>query len=150
MNTINIYINDCGHQRPRLPLKTFGPVSEQFIIPGPRGEPMIAELKATQQADVTYGKPLDKKGNETTVEAGSVRYVTTDPAVASFVGVSEDPIQGTIVAVGPGACEVYPTADADLGEGVVLVEGERVGVHVTAGQAVGFGSPTVGAVVEQP
>lgn len=143
--------NHHSHPR-RLRLMTLGPVTEQNIV-GPVAagvSNMVVVVKDTQQVDVTYGKPLDKKGKETEVEAGSVAWKSTDETVATVVQDATDPLKALIVAGNPGVCEVFPTADADLGDGVVSLEGEHLGVQVTPGEAVGFGSPVVGSPVEQP
>ena len=122
---------------------------------------MLAVLTDTQQVQVTYGGPVDAKGNPAAVE--SLTFVSSDTATATFVpgvldssgNVIPDPandgfIRGVIVAKAAGVCQVNITADADLGDGVKTIDGEKVDVQVTGGQAVGFGNPTVGTPVEQP
>jgi len=151
--TVNVSIDgvDFCPKEQKLPLMTFGPVSEQKLPLGLiRREPMIAVLTDTQQVDLTYGKPVDKKGGQATVQAGSVAWKSTDETVATVTAGTEDPITGTVVAGLPGTCEVWVEADADLGDGVKTISGEKVGIQVTSGEATAFGPLAVGTPVEQP
>jgi len=111
---------------------------------------MIAVLTDSQQVDVTYQGPVNRKGKPAPVQDGSVAFKTSDPTVATIVQDAGNPFKGTIVAGNAGVCEVSLTADADLGDGVTTIESEHVAVQVTAGAAVGFGSPTIGTPIEQP
>lgn len=110
---------------------------------------MLAVLTDSQKVDVTYGSPVDARGKKAGVQPGSVVWRSSDPTVASVTPGTEDPIMGTIVAGNPGVCQVWPEADADLGDGVLTIQGEKIDVQVTGGQAVGFGGPTLGTPVEQ-
>jgi len=110
---------------------------------------MIAVLGDTKKVLVTYGAPTDAKGFPAPIQPGSLVWKTSDPTFATVTPATEDPIAGTIVAGAPGVCEIWPEADADLGDGVVTIIGEKVGVQVTAGQASVIGSPTLGTIEDQ-
>lgn len=122
---------------------------------------MLATLTDTQQVVVTYGGPVDGKGNPAPVE--SLTFVSQDTSTAEFLpGVPDaagvigpDPandgmIRGTVVSKAAGVTRVNITADADMGDGVKTIDGELVDVQVTTQEAVGFGAPTVGTPTEQP
>lgn len=144
----------------QLPVLAIGPVSNK-----PTGQPggghMLAVLTDTQQVVVTYGGPVDAAGKPAPVQG--LTFISSDPTAATFVQgvpdstgvVGPDPandgmIRGTVVAKAAGLCNVWIDADADMGDGVTLIHGEKVSVQVTAQEAVGFGSPTVGTPTEQP
>lgn len=148
---INVYINGKRHHKHRkLRLESFGPVSEQDIPPGPRGEKMTGSFSDSQKVVLTYANPKDKKGEPATVQKGSLVWkVEPDNGTVSVVPISEDPPSASVVMGHPGVCEVWPTADADLGDNVETIEGERTGIQVTAGKAVAIGSPVFGAPEEQ-
>lgn len=111
---------------------------------------MLAILTNTQETDVTYEHPKDKRGNNAPIQTGSVVWMTTNPQVATATGLSEDPVKATIKATGlSGACQIWPEADADMGDGVITIRGEKVDVQVTGGQAQSIGNPTLGEVREQ-
>lgn len=142
-------------------LEGIGPSSRKPRVDKPEGEHMLASLTDTQQVVVTYGGPVDGKGNPAQVE--SLTFVSSDETSAKFVPgvpdatgvVGPDPandgkIRGTVVSVAAGVCQVWITADADLGDGVKTIDGEKVDVQVTTQEAVGFGAPTVGTPSEQP
>lgn len=155
MNLINIEHltieceHDQEHQNHKLHMKIFGPVSEQSTPIRKEQSQMIAVLTDSQQVDVTYSPPVDKKGKP--AQLGSpVTWVTTDATVATVIADPANQFKATIVAGLAGVADIFPTADADLGDGVKTIEGEHVAVQVTSGQAVGFGSPVLGTPVEQP
>lgn len=142
-------------------LEAIGPSSRKPRVVKPEGEHMLAVLTDTQQVVVTYGGPVDGKGNPAQVEA--LTFFSADEATAKFVPgipdasgvVGPDPatdgkIRGTVVSVAAGVCQVWISADADLGDGVKTIDGEKVDVQVTTQEAVGFGAPTVGTPTEQP
>lgn len=152
---INVNINVNGvpeHRHQFLPLKTFGPVSEQHL-PGPEKHDMgVAVLTDTQKVDVSYGKfeGVDAKGSKAALQAGSLVWKSSDETVAKVTAVSEDPINGTIVAGLAGVCEVWPEVDGDTTDGVKTLQGEHIAVQVTGGVAVGLGGTVVvGTPVEQ-
>ena len=146
---VTVHIGEIRHHTPWR-LKTFGPVSEQVLPGRETGMLMEAKLTDTQQADVEYPKPVNRKGNPAPVEDGSVAFVTSDATVATVSQDTANPFKGTIVAVGAGTAKVKIKADADLGDDVVEIFGEEIDVIVTGGRAVRFGSPVLGAPVEQP
>jgi hypothetical protein len=142
---------DRFHHAHHWPLQTFGPVSEQrFSGPVTERIAMLGVLTDSQQVDVIYPNPVDRKGKPAQVQEGSIAWKSTDESVATVVPDTTNPLKATIVAGNAGVCEVFPTADGDLGDGVSPIEGEHVGIQVTAGNATGFGSPTLGTPVEQP
>jgi hypothetical protein len=122
---------------------------------------MLVSLTNSQQCQLTYGGPVDKKGKPAQVEG--LQYLSTDPNAGTFVpGVldasgaivpdtaTDGMLRGVIVGQAAGVCRVSITADADLGDGVKTITSEIVDVQVTGGEAVGFGAPVAGAVVDQP
>lgn len=138
------------HPRPIMLLKAIGPTSEQFTLGPKEGKRMIAVLTNTQETDVTYTHPTDKKGNPAPIQSGSLVWKSSNEAIAKVTPISEDPIMGTIKATGlNGACQIWPEADADLGDNVVTVQGERVDVQATGGLATAIGGPTLSPVREQ-
>jgi hypothetical protein len=151
MRELHITIK-IGKKKKRLALYTLGPVLEQTLTSGPAGESMVTILTDTQQQTVQYADPKDKKGNKAPIEKGSLVWKTNDPTgtVAAVTTISEDPIKGLIVAGAPGICEIWPEADADLGDGKKIIAGEHLGVQVTGGEAVNIGSPVLGTPEEQP
>jgi hypothetical protein len=80
--------------------------------------------------------PLDvksAKGNPASVEAGSVVFSSSDPAVLAVTDNGDGTCRAD--AVGPvGNAQLIVTADADLGEGVVPITG-TLDVTVVAGMA---------------
>ncbi len=110
---------------------------------------MLAVLTDSQKVPVSYGSPVDAKGKKASIQSGSLVWKSSDETVATVTPDTEDPIAGVIVAGNPGVAEIWPEADADLGDGVVTISGERVGVQVTGGPAVGIGAPALGIPVEQ-
>jgi hypothetical protein len=140
---VNIY---HGRGKPRWAVHVVGPVSEQAFPQFPVGAPMLVVLTNTQKVDLTYGVPVDAKGDPAAVD--NVVWKSSDPATAT-VAAGATPYTGTVKAVHTGACQVWIEADADLGDGVTLITGDKVDVQITGGQAVGFGPPTVGVPSEQ-
>jgi hypothetical protein len=128
-------------------LKSIGPVSEQPRVSFPRGETMLVVLTNTQKVAAGWGSPVDAKGDPAQVQ--NLTWKTSDAATATA---EQDPAvpYGVIVkAVHAGAAQVWPEADADLGDGVTLITGDKLDVTVTGGQAVGFGPVTIGTPTEQ-
>jgi len=114
-------------------------------------------IKDTQEFTREYGKPLDKRGATTSVEAGSEKWEASDDAV-TVVQDTSNPLKAKITANHPSSLDaggvpvptvVTLTADADLGEGVKPVSVSDA-IIVTTGDAVGFGAPTDSEVTEQP
>lgn len=140
---------DCSPRRPKLRLLTVGPVTEQNL-PGPERTElnMTVVLTDTQNTNLTFGSPKDKKGADAEVQ--TLEFVSSDPTVATFVQSADGGFKGDVSAGLPGVTEVYLRADADLGDGVEVLESERVVIQVTGGKAVAFGSPVQGEVTEQP
>jgi hypothetical protein len=150
-STVTIYA--CPPCRPRWRLIAIGPVSEQSLPQITSEGPMLVTLTNTQKVDVTYNAPVDVKGQPAPVQDGSIAWKTSDATVANPVPSATmpnpNPYSATVFAVGAGACQVWIEADADLGDGVATITGEKIDVTVIGGQAVGFGGVTVGTPVEQ-
>ena len=135
-----------GHQRPprRLPLIrwTFGPVQDQILF-GP-----VQVLSMTQLTDSQFVTgvvtPINKKGNPAPVQAGSVVFSSSDPAVLTAVADAANELSVTVTSVAPGAARLSCTFDADLGDGVQTVELFE-DFSVVGGPAIGgtlvFGPP---------
>lgn len=86
---------------------------------------------------------LDREGQETTVEAGTVQITSSNPAVAEIIADPEDETKFTLKALSPGTCQVDVSADAIEGEGTRVV-GDFAAVEVRAGEAVGVGISATG------
>lgn len=117
-----------------------------------RGVITNMQLRDDQKVRITFGKPLDKKGNPASVQEGSVSISVTDGS-ATVEPDPADPFSATIIGVSPTADITKPgaviiTADADLGEGVKNITGSEP-LIVTGGQAVGFGPASVGTAEDQ-
>lgn len=110
---------------------------------------MKVALTNTQQVDFEYAPPVDKAGQPAEVQPGSVKLTSSDVSVCTVTQDATNPYKGTIVSVGKGTAQVNIGADADLGDGDVEITGESLDVVVTGGQAVGFGTVTVGTPVEK-
>jgi hypothetical protein len=97
------------------------------------GENIMFQLK---DSDKVTTLPLDirsAKGNPAQVEAGTVVWSVSDPAVLALTDNGDGTV--TVAAVGPvGAAQLQVSADADLGEGVKTVTG-AVEIEVIAGDA---------------
>lgn len=99
-------------------------------------------LRDTQQVDASIGTVTDARGNPTTVQ--NPAWSSSDPSILSVV-VGDDPTTATFAAVGPlGTATIVLTADADLGDGVVTIEGTAE-VEVVPGNAT-----TVNIVLNAP
>ena len=117
------------------------------------GDIQLMVLTDTQQATITFGQPLDKKGKPAKVQPGSVAFSIDQPDAATVTQDASDPFTALVVAGNPTAdgspATITISADADLGDGVKTITGVEP-LIVTSGEAVGFGNATVSAPVEQP
>jgi hypothetical protein len=111
------------------------------------GTIMAIQLTDTQLVRGTL-KPVDAKGYEAKVEAGSVRFSTSDTDVFNVEQNPESELDLTVTAVKPGAGVLNWSFDADRGEGVKTISGQ-VAVEVLAGDAVGATGIAFGGVEEQ-
>lgn len=120
------------------------------IIEGEINKMVITD---TQQATLTFGLPLDKKGKPAKVQDGSVSFSIESGAGATVTQDPADPFSALVVAGDPtlegSPATITISADADLGDGVRTITGVEP-LIVIAGDAVGFGVATVGAPTEQP
>lgn len=150
IGTLNVKVDvDMCPPTPPWRLMTFGPVREQNLPGLEKGEPMNASLTNTQEVDITYPKPVDKKGQPAPVQDGSVKFSSSDETAATVTQDPADPFKATVRSVGAGVTSVNIEADADMGDGTTLIHGEPISFQISGGQAVGFGSPTIGTPREQ-
>lgn len=109
-------------------------------------------LTDTQQATITFGQPLDRKGKPAKVQPGSVVFSIDNPDAATVTQDPNDPFTASVVAGNPTAdgapATITISADADLGDGVKTITGVEP-LIVTSGEAVGFGNAAVGPITEQ-
>lgn len=93
-----------------------------------------AKMKLTDIEKVALAiQPLSAAGNPAPVE--SVAWAVSDPSILSLTP-SEDGLSCSVVTTGAlGAARVNVTADADLGEGIVTLEG-FIDFEIVASQAV--------------
>lgn len=111
------------------------PQKPAYTVISPEGETM--QLSDIQKANFAIGPGdiVDVKGNPAPVEAGSLVWGVSDPAILSFTQ-SPDGLSCEVVAVGPtGHAQVTLSADADLGAGVVTITGVKE-IDVVNSQAV--------------
>lgn len=102
---------------------------------------MTITFKPNQNAVLQVGA-TDRHGNPAQIEPGSLEYGSSDESV---VTVEEDPDDETKVKIvsngdpitAPKVATVTVKADADLGEGVVTIEG-TVAIVLEPEQATGF------------
>lgn len=92
---------------------------------------------------------VDREGQPTTVEAGSVVINSSNPEVAEIIRDESDEKAFIIKALKPGSCQVNVSADAIEGEGVRNVE-DFVAVEVRAGEAVGVNIEATGDPEDYP
>lgn len=112
-----------------------------------KGDIMAITLTTTQFVEGTL-QPVDAKGRPAPVDEGTVEFSSSDENV--FI-VEEDPaneLKLKITAIGEGVAELRYSADADLGDGVVTIEGFTA-VEVLAAMATSFGIQ-FGIPQEQP
>lgn len=112
----------------------------------------MVSIKYTQQLRGALGSPVDAKGNEAPIEAGTLKITSDDPEIFTVEPDENQPdneFAFKIVAKKAGVAQLNYEADADLGDGVKTISG-FTGVEVLPGEAVGFGTPVFGEVEEQP
>jgi hypothetical protein len=115
------------------------------------GEIKKMQLTDTQQATIEFGAPVDKKGFPAKVQEGSVVISIDDAAQATVTQDTANPLKAQVVALAPSDVPtmIRIKADADLGDGVELIEGSEP-YNTTSSKATGFGAPTIGTPEEQP
>lgn len=109
----------------------------------------MVSMSYSQKVSVQIS-PVDSLGNPATVEPGSVNVVSSDESVAMINRDTENELNFEIIgnnAGRVGVAQINISADADLGEGIVTIEG-FIGVEITPKQAVGLGL-VVGEPIEQ-
>lgn len=109
----------------------------------------MVQLRYDQEVAGALGSPVDSKGNQTTVEKGSVSFSSSDESVFVVEEDPEDEMKFKIVGKGPGVAQLTATADADLGEGVKEITGFSA-VEVLPGEAVGFAPIFFSVPTDQP
>lgn len=103
-------------------------------------------LRDTQQVDASIGAATDARGNPTTV--ANPIWSSSDPTVLT-VTPSDDGTSAVFAAAGPlGTANIVLDADADLGDGVVAIQGV-VEVEVVASNATTV-NITLGTPTDQP
>lgn len=110
---------------------------------------MALTMTATQQASGQV-QPVDSKGNNAPVQAGTVEYEVADSALVEVIEDENDETKFTVKALGPvGVTQLTIRADADLDEtGVKTIE-TFAAIEILPAGAVGFGV-TFGTPEEQP
>jgi hypothetical protein len=109
-----------------------------------KGEITMLLLKNDQLARFVVGSPKDIKGDDTSIQAGSLKVRSSNPDVFAVDRDEKDPeneMAWKVVAGRKGAAVLTIEADADLGEGVQTVTAE-IAVEVTSSEAVSFGEPS--------
>lgn len=107
---------------------------------------MAATLTDTEKLPGTL-QTVNKKGQPTPVEDGTVDYSSSNEAVFTVTEDPNDETKFTVVGVGAGTAQLNYSADADRGEGVVTITG-FTDITVTPAQATGF-NVTFGTPEEQ-
>lgn len=112
-----------------------------------KGDIMAVTLTSTQFVEGVL-QPVDRKGRPAPVDEGSVEFTSSDPDVFVVEIDPTDHLRVRIIAVDQGVAELRYSADADLGDGVVTIEGFTA-VEVVGSMATGFGI-SFGTPQEQP
>lgn len=112
-----------------------------------KGDITLVSLRSTQYAVSGELEAVDRLGNPAPVEAGSVNFSSSDEGVFRIERLDNEK-QVKVVATGAGVAQLNYSADADLGDGVVTIEG-FTGVEVLPAQAVGFSGLSFGEPQEQ-
>lgn len=102
-----------------------------------KGDIKMVNLTATQYVNGSLSV-VDRLGNPSEVEAGSVVISSEHPDLFSVERVDSDEKAFKIIAHSPGVGQIYFSADADLGDGVETING-FAGVEVVPAHAAGFG-----------
>lgn len=115
-----------------------------FTRPDGRKEEDMIQITDVQKVKARLS-PIDAAGNPAQVQAGSVSWASSDPAILSVTPNPADEMEAEVVAIGPlGSAQVQVSADADLGDGVKSING--IGdVQVIASEAT-----TVGLAFDAP
>lgn len=104
----------------------------------------MLKLQNDEVARFVIGSPKDVKGDDATVESGTLKAETSNEAVFTVEKDEKDPDNAAafkVVAKRAGVGILTLSADADLGEGVKSISKE-IAVEVTGSEAVGFDEPT--------
>lgn len=126
---------------------TIGPIQEQEISGPPVGALHVTPLTDSQFVEGTI-TIVNKKGNPAPVQDGSATLISSDPSAVEVTLTGSNPYAVKFTAKAGGASRVTFSADADLGDGVRLIEGFE-DVTVTAGGATGL-KFEMGTPQEQP
>lgn len=113
-----------------------------------KGDNLMVSLTSTQYVESGDLQAVDRLGRPAEVETGSVQFNSSDESVFQAVQNPDNEKQVKIVAVNPGVAQLNFSADADLGEGVITIEG-FAGVEVLPAQAAGFSGLSFGQPQEQ-
>lgn len=107
-----------------------------------KGEIMAVTMTSTQFVDGVL-QPVDSKGRPAKVEAGSVKFESSNPEIFSVEQNPENELEVRITALSEGVAELRFSADADLDDGeVVLIEGfAAVEILPAMGFGISFGTP---------
>ena len=111
----------------------------------------MLKMRNSQLARFVVGSPVDAKGDDTTVEAGTLKATSSNEEVFTIAPDEKDPTNPmAFKATGgrKGAAVLTIEADADLGDGVKTIKLE-IAVEVESGEAVGFKEPQFN-IEEQP
>ena len=120
--------------------------SENLIF---KGDNILVSMSYSQKIQVEIA-PVDSNGNPARVEAGSVQITSSDESIALVRRNPDNELMFEILGNNEGrtgVAQIDLKADADLGEGVVTIEG-FIGTEILPKQAVGFGF-VIGEPVEQ-
>lgn len=102
-----------------------------------KGKITMVTLTSTQFVEGLLNV-VDRLGNTSQVEAGTVVITSSDPNVCIVNRIDSNELAFIIESVAPGVAQIDYSADADLGEGVETISG-FTGIEVTPAHAVGFG-----------
>lgn len=105
----------------------------------------MLKLANDQLARFVVGSPKDIKGEDTLIEAGSLKVTSSNDEVFKVEADETQPDNNTafkVVAGRSGAAVLRIAADADLDETGVKEIFVEIAVEVTTSGAVGFGEPT--------
>lgn len=86
-------------------------------------------------------QPVDRRGNPSNVEPGSVKFTSSDESVFTVSVDPDNELKAILTAVAPGVAQLNYEADADLdlGDGETKTISSFAAVEVLPEEAVGFG-----------
>lgn len=129
-------------EKPRLPHKSKSGLFISFTSDSItfKSKSMAVSMYPGQTAVGTL-QPVDRKGNPSNVEPGSVKFTSSDESILTVAVDPANELKVTLTAVAPGVAQLNYEADADLdlGDGEMKNITGFAAVEILPEEAVGFG-----------